>query len=116
MHFSVLKFVAIAFGSAFCVVLGMFRDAFRTGEDPSDDGPRALIAQSVGLWIGFFLGIWSFTVDGKTLQWTLRGVAVLAGVLGLALSVYFAGTTEVPEASDKEPTGFKNDTTSLHLE
>jgi cell division protein FtsW (lipid II flippase) len=116
MHFSILKFVAIALLSAVFAVMGMFRNAFRTGENPSDDGPRAFIAQSVGLWIGMFLCIWSFTVDGKTLQWTLRGTAIFAAVVGLGLSAFFANTTEVPETPDKEPTGLKNNTTSLHLE
>jgi hypothetical protein len=32
------------------------------------------------------------------------------------MSVYFASTTEVPETSDKQPAGFKSDTTDLHLE
>jgi hypothetical protein len=116
MHFSIIKFIAIALGAAFLAVLGLFRRALRTGEDPSDDGPRALVSEFVGLWIGAFFLIWSFTVEGKNMQWSLRGVAIAAGITGLVLSVYFAGSTEVPEESDKEPTGFKNDTTGLHLE
>jgi hypothetical protein len=69
MHSSIIKFIAIALGAAFLAVLGLFRRAFRTGEDPSDDGPRALVAEFIGLWIGTFCLIWSFTVDGKNLQW-----------------------------------------------
>jgi hypothetical protein len=94
----------------------MFRRAFRTGEDPSDDGPRALMSEFVGLWIGGFLLTWSFTVMSKNLQWTLRGIGIFAALLGLGLSVYFAGSAEVSEESVKEPAGFKNDTTDLHLE
>ena len=116
MHLSIFKFVVIAVGSALGAVLGMFRRAFRTGEDPSEDGHRALISEFLGLWIGIFFLIWSFTVEGKTLQWTLRGFAALVAIAGLSLSVYFTNTTEVPEGSDKEPTGFKNDITSIHLE
>jgi hypothetical protein len=58
----------------------------------------------------------SFTVDSKSLQWTLRGIAVVAALAGMFLSVHFANTTEVPETPDKDPTGFKNDSTSFHLE
>jgi len=94
----------------------MFRRAFRTGEDPSDDGPRALISEFVGLWIGGFFLAWSFTVISKNLQWTLRGIGIFAALVGLGLSVYFAGADEVSEDSAKEPTGFKNDSTDLHLE
>jgi hypothetical protein len=94
----------------------MFRRAFRTGEDPSDDGPRALISEFVGLWIGGFFLAWSFTVNSKNLQWTLRGIAVFAALVGLGLSVHFAGTQETPDDSVKESIGFKNDTTDLHLE
>jgi hypothetical protein len=116
MHFSIVKIVIIAAGSALGAVLAMFRRAFNTGEDPSDDGPRALIAEFLGLWIGFISLIWSFTLGGKTLQWTLRCVAITSGLLGLGMSVYFASMTEVPETSDKQPAGFKSDTTDLHLE
>jgi hypothetical protein len=66
--------------------------------------------------MGGFFSIWSFTVEGKHLQWTLRGVAIAAVVAGMALSGWFAGRTEVPEDSNGEPTGFKNDTPDLHLE
>lgn len=94
----------------------MFRRAFRTGEDPSDDGPRAVISEFVGLWIGGFFLAWSFTVNSKNLQWTLRGMAVFAALLGLGLSVYFSRTQGSPEDSANESVGFKNDTTDLHLE
>jgi hypothetical protein len=60
--------------------------------------------------------IWSFTADGKALQWAFRGVAVTFAIAGLCLWNYFANTTEVPETPDKEPTGFKSDTTGLHLQ
>ena len=115
MHLSIIKFAVIAIGSAFFAVLAMLRHAISTGEDPSNDGPRALIAEFLGLWIGGFFLIWSFTVEGKTLQWRLREVAAIVALSGLGLSVYFATTTEVPEISDSEPTGFKKDTTSLNL-
>jgi hypothetical protein len=101
MHSSIIKFIAIALGAAFLAVLGLFRRAFRTGEDPSDDGPRALVAEFIGLWIGTFCLIWSFTVDGKNLQWTLRGIAIAAGLAGLVLSLYFAGNPEVGESPTK---------------
>jgi hypothetical protein len=39
-----------------------------------------------------------------------------AALVGIVLSTYFAETTEVPETPDKELTGFKSDTTDLHLE
>jgi hypothetical protein len=115
MHFSILKLVVIAVASAFGAAFAMFRHAFDTGEDPSDDGPRALIAEFLGLWIGFSLLTWSFFADGRTLQWTLRGAAGFVVLLAAGLSTYFASTTEVPETPDEEPTGFKNDSTDLHL-
>jgi hypothetical protein len=96
-------------------VLGVFRDAFRKGKDPSYDGPRALISEFCGLWIGCIFLIWSFTADGKSLQWTLRAVAAIGAIAGLGISAYFANTTEVPQIPDKEPSGFKSGTTSLHL-
>src|SRR6266568_799185 len=115
MQMSILKFVALAVGSAFIAILSVFRGALRTGEDPSDDGPRALISEFLGFWIGSFLLLWSFTVDGKTQQWTLRGIAALAAIASIGLSNYFSNSTEVPESAAKEPTGFKNDVTSIHL-
>jgi hypothetical protein len=55
MHFSIVKLVAILVASAFGAGLGIFRDAFRAGKDPSDDGPRALIAEfSVSGSVSFF--------------------------------------------------------------
>jgi hypothetical protein len=116
MHLPILKFAVIALASALFAVLAMFGHAFQTGGSPSDDGPRALIAEFLGLWIGFSFLVWSFTVAGRTTQWTLRGMAVFAALAGFALSTHFSDTTEVPETPDKEPTGFKNDTTDLHLE
>jgi hypothetical protein len=116
MHFSILKLVAIALISAVIAVAAIFRSAFWTGENPSDDGPRALIAEFFGFWIASnFLG-WSFIADGKPLQWTLRGAAAAVALAAIGLSAYFANTNEVPETPDKEPTGFKSDTTDLHLE
>jgi hypothetical protein len=116
MHFPILKFALIVAASAFGAALAMFRYAFDTGEPLSDDGPRALIAEFFGLWIGLSLFIWSFTVAGKAVEWTLRSVAAFCLIAGYGLSAYFGNTTEVPETSDKEPTGFKNKTTELHLE
>jgi len=116
LHFSVLKLVGIAVLSAVFAAALIFRDALRKGEDPSDDGPRALIAQFFGLWIGFNLFGWSFIVDGKTASWTIRGIAVVVMLASIWVSTYFAETTEVPETPDKEPTGFKSDSTDLHLE
>ncbi len=116
MHLSVLKFVLFAVGSALVAALGILRYAFNTGDDPSCDGPRALISEFIGYWIGGFLLVCSFVVEGKQLQWGLRGVAALAALAGVGLSFYFANTTEVPETPDKEPTGFKGDITSVHLE
>jgi hypothetical protein len=55
-------------------------------------------------------------VEGRSLEWALRGVAALAAVVGFSLSAYFANTKEISETPDKEPTGFKNDTTGIHLE
>ncbi|MGA7860074.1 MAG: hypothetical protein WCA11_19195, partial [Terracidiphilus sp.] len=112
---SILKVVSVAAGAAFGALLTIFGWAFKTSEAPSDDGPRALVAEFLGLWIGFFLLIWSFTVEGRNLQWTLRGVAALAIVAGFGLSACFASTDEVNETSNQEPTGFKNDSTDLHL-
>jgi hypothetical protein len=116
VHFSIIKFIAIAVLAAFFAASAFFRRFLWTGEDASDDGPRAVIAEFIGLWVGGFFLFWSFTVDIKHMQWSLRAVAVAAAVAGAAFSVYFAGQTEVPEDSSKEPTGFKNDTTDLHLE
>ena len=96
--------------------LGIARYALHTGEDPSDDGPRALIAEFFGYWAGGFFLIWSFFAPGKYLPWTLRGVAAALVLTGIAFSVHFGSITEVPETPDKEPTGFKNDSTDLHLE
>jgi hypothetical protein len=116
MHLSIFKIVLFGAISALVAVAAIFRDTIRTGKDPSDDGPRALISEFLGFWIGGFFLIWSFTVDGKHLQWTLRGIAAIAAIVGIGLSVFFADKTEVPETPDKEPTGFKSDITSIHLE
>ncbi len=116
MSHYILKFVGILALSAVIAVAAIFRDAFRSGEDPSDDGPRALIADFIGSCVGIALLIWSFTIQGRSLQWTLRGIAVLTVVACSLASSHFANTTEVPETPDREPTGFKNHTTSLNLE
>ncbi|MGP8269355.1 MAG: hypothetical protein ACLQLH_04745 [Terracidiphilus sp.] len=112
----IIKTVAIVAGAAFLTVLAMMRHAIRTGEDPSEDGPRALIAEFIGLWIGGIFLIWSFTITDKTVQWTLRGVAAVVAIVALGISIRFANMTEIPEKSDKDPTGFENDKTTLHLE
>jgi hypothetical protein len=102
MHLTIIKFVVITLASALAAALAMFRYAFQTGESPSDDGPRALVAEFLGYWVGFILLTWSFTVAGKTVQWTLRGVAAFAALAGILLSNHFSDTTEVPETPDKE--------------
>jgi hypothetical protein len=102
MHLHVLKFVLITLASALCSALTMFRYAFMTGESPSDDGPRALIVEFLGWCICFSFLIWSFTVDGKTLQWTLRGVAAFAALVGVSLSVYLSSSSSTSlESSNK---------------
>jgi hypothetical protein len=116
MHLPIVKIVVVAIASAFGAVLGIFRYAFINGKSPSEDGLRALIAEFLGDWIGCFFLIWSFTVAGKTLQWEIRGAAIVAVLIGLGLSAYFTNATEAPDTTDKEPTGFKNNSTSLHLE
>jgi hypothetical protein len=60
--------------------------------------------------------LWSFFIPGKQMQCGLRGLGVLAALAGITFSMHFANTTEVPETPDKEPTGFKSDSTDLHLE
>lgn len=116
MHFPIFKVIAVIVGAAFAAALGMFRRAFRLGEAPSNDGPRALIAEFLGYWVGTAMLFWSFMVSSKSIKWELRTVALAAALLGIGLSVYFANTHEVPDLPDKEPTGFKNDATDLHLE
>jgi hypothetical protein len=102
MHFPVIKFVLITLASAVCSALTMFRYAFKTGESPSDDGPRALIVEFLGWCICFACLIWSFTVDGKTLQWTLRGTAAFAALVGVTLSVYLSSRSSTSlESSNK---------------
>jgi hypothetical protein len=115
MHLSILKVVLIAVASALLALLCVFRNAFDTGEGLSDDGPRAVISEFLGYWIGGFLLICSFLAEGKHLEWTLRIVAVIVAIAGFVFSVHFANTTEVPETPDKEPTGFKSDITDIHL-
>lgn len=116
MHLTITKFVLLVFGSALFAALGIARYAFLRGEDPSDDGPRALVAEFLGYWAGTFFLLWSFFVPNKSLQWTLRGIATVLALTGIAFSVHFGSTTEVPETPDKEPTGFKNNSTDLRLE
>lgn len=116
MHLPILKLVVIAGASALGAVFSAFRHFFWTGEDPADDRPRAVISEFLGTWLGLFFLIWSFTAEGRSLQWTLRGVAALAAIVGIGLSVNFGNPTEVPESPDKEPSGFKNDLTNIHLE
>ncbi len=96
--------------------LAILRYAFRSGEDPSGDGPSVLIVEFLGFWAAAFLLGWSFTVTPGPVLWTLRIAAAVAALIGIALSVYFAATAEDPETPEKEPTGFKNDSTDLHLE
>ncbi|MEI9969246.1 MAG: hypothetical protein WDM87_11730 [Terracidiphilus sp.] len=105
----------LTLGSGAMAALGIARYAFITGEDPSDDGPRALLAEFLGYWAGGFFLFWSFFAQGKFLPWTLRGVAIALALTGLILSLRFASPNEASEARDKEPTGFKKDTTDLDL-
>jgi hypothetical protein len=115
MHVSILKLVVFAVLTAFMAALAIFADAFRTGDSPSDDGPRALIAEFCGIWAGIFLFFLSFSAETVRLQWWLRGLAAVAALIGIGLSVYFADSTEVSETPDKEPTGFKSKLTDLNL-
>jgi hypothetical protein len=103
-------------GSSTMAALGMTRYAFLTGEDPSDDGPRALVAEFLGYWVGGFFLLWSFFVPDRRHQWILRGVAAFGAIVSIYISTHFAATDEVEETPEKEPTGSKNDTTDLHLE
>jgi hypothetical protein len=68
MHYSFAKFVLIGIVSALVAVAAIFRDFFRKGEDPSDNGPRALISEFLGYWIGGFLLFYSFVAEGKHMQ------------------------------------------------
>ena len=116
MHPSILKLASVVVLSAFVAVAFMFRYAFRTGESPADDGPRALISEFCGLWVGSFLLLLSFAGGTQLFHWCLRAAAAVAALCGFWLSSHFADTTEVPQTPDKEPTGFKNNSTELHLE
>jgi len=108
-----LKAIGFAALGAMSAVLAIFGYAFTTGGTPSDDGPRALIAEFLGFCVGFTLLYWSFTLQEKNFQWALRGLSVLAMLAALILSAYFANTPEVSEATDGEPTGFKNKLTNI---
>lgn len=116
MQFSIAKFVLVLLGSAAGTLLWTIRHFIWTGDSPDDDGPSALIAEFLGTWIGISFLIWSFTVEGRKLQWELRGLGALAAAIGIGFSVYFGNKTQVPETPDTEPTGFKSDATDLHLE
>jgi hypothetical protein len=116
VHLSILKIVVFVVLSAFAAVAAMFRDAFQTGKSPSDNGPRAVISEFCGFWAGGFLLLLAFTSRTPTARWCLIAVSAVVGISGLLLASHFAETTEVPETADKEPTGFKNNTTELHLE
>jgi hypothetical protein len=101
MHFPVMRFVGIVVLSAIGAVLGLFRSAISSGEDPSDDGPRAVVAQFFGIWIGSACFIWSFFVADRHVVWALRGAGVVAAAAGIGLSLYFALTPEVPDPPDE---------------
>ncbi len=93
----------------------MFGWYLRTGEDPGDDGPRAVISQFVGLWMGGALLFWSFVAAAPGLRLGLRVAAAAAAVGGIVLSACYGEKTEVDETPADKVTGFKNDTTDLHL-
>jgi hypothetical protein len=113
----ILHFIGIGLLSAVLAIATIIGNAMRIDKDPAIDGPRALTAEFFSLWVAFALLAWSFMVDGPArLQWILRGVSAGAAIIGFSLAAYFAGTPEVRITLDKEPTGFANPITALHLD
>jgi hypothetical protein len=74
------------------------------------------VIRFLGFWLGFVFFTLSFLKHGTSLQWVFFGIAMVAFHSGLGFSCHFANRPEVSEKSTKEPTGFKTDITSLHLE
>jgi len=115
-HHLFLNFLGIGILSAVLAVAAIIGNALRIDKDPAVDGPRALKAEFLGLWVAFACLAWSFMLASPLhIQWILRGIAVCVAFVAFALAAYFAGTPEVSIRLDQEPTGFENPITALEL-
>src|SRR5579872_3074088 len=114
MH--LLSFVGIALLAAALAVAAIAANAMRIDKDPAVDGPRALIAEFLGLWIAFSCLAWSFMILGPPqLRWALRAISAVSAVIAFVLAAWFAGTPEVRARPDQQPTGFATPITALQL-
>lgn len=115
MYQGVLSFFGIGLLTGLFAVATIIGTAMRIDKDPAIDGPRALIAEFFGLWFAFAFLAFSFMVEDAKMQWTLRGIAAMAAVIGFIFAAWFAGTPEVRVRLDQDPTGFETPITALEL-
>jgi hypothetical protein len=115
MYQGVLSFFGIGLLTGLFAVATIIGTAMRLDKDPAVDGPRALIAEFFGLWFAFAFLAFSFMVESATLQWTFRGIAASAALIGFLCAAFFAGTPEVRVRLDQDPTGFETPITALEL-
>jgi hypothetical protein len=113
---TVLIFALVAAGAGVPAALAVLVYSFLTGRNPSDDPPRAFIAEFGGFWIASFFLVSSFMVDDWAVAWIFRILMLAFVIAGLVLRAHILKSTAVPEPPSQEPTRTENDTTDLHSE
>ena len=114
MEATLLMFGFIAVGAGMLAVFAVYAHAFLASRDLSDDGPRAFIAEFVGLWIACFFLVWSFLTESMLLEWLLQIAAAFFTFAAIVLRIGFVNPSPGPELVPRQPAGLENDTTDLH--
>lgn len=114
MHLSIMGyigFLALAFLGA---IATLFRRFILFGDNETNNGPRALIAFFIGLWLGFYFLLLCFSTNEIRYKWVFGVTSALVAGIGYALNQYFSSHTEISDEG-KNVSGFKDDTTHLNL-
>lgn len=109
MAYVFIEIVAFTFVSAVIAGFVIFYQ-FRNGDGLSCEDPRSLASQFLGLLIACELICFSFIGETRSIQWELRGLAVLSAAVGFVFSLYFEMTPEAPihTAFEQESTTLKS--------
>jgi hypothetical protein len=105
MQGTILIFAIVAVGAGVLAVFVVLVLSFLTGRSPSDDPPRAFIAEFFGLWIASFFLVSSFLVEDSIIVWTLRFLSLLTAVAALYVRATIIRGTALPERPNAEQAG-----------
>jgi hypothetical protein len=96
----IFAFVAVAAGVLAVFVVLVY--GFLTSRNPSDDPPRAFIAEFFGLWIASFFLVSSFLVEDSVVVWTLRLLSLFCAAAAFYVRATIIHATAIPERPNAE--------------